>query len=140
MQGFHCLLDVSLGAVERLQREHIYPILVYIQWRSPKQVLPTIRLRYSAFSSFGVDDAPLSLELKDVSGWLGSRLGTKASKELLEKLPDTDTLMAGVNAHLCKGPPPRPTCLLHPPGPRLMYGHTVDPAMFWITTSFDDSR
>ena len=75
-KGFHCLLDVDLEAVQRLQRHQIYPILVCLEWRSPKQ-------------------------LKELSAALGDKVGTKAAKELIEGHSDIHSQMASVNAHLC---------------------------------------
>ncbi|XP_033106824.1 disks large homolog 5-like isoform X2 [Anneissia japonica] len=37
-QGCHCLVDICPSAVERLHRLHLYPIVIYIKFKSPKQI------------------------------------------------------------------------------------------------------
>jgi len=34
----HCILDVSISAVERLQRLQIYPIVLLLRFKSAKQI------------------------------------------------------------------------------------------------------
>lgn len=38
LQNSHCMLDVGLAAVQRLQRHQIYPIVLLVKFKSAKQV------------------------------------------------------------------------------------------------------
>ena len=47
LQNRHCILDVGISAVERLQRLQIYPIVLLIRFRSSKQIKEIKDSRYS---------------------------------------------------------------------------------------------
>ncbi|KAG1674896.1 Disks large 5 [Nymphon striatum] len=42
-RNFHCIMDVSLAAVERLHKCYIYPIVIFIKFKSCKQIRQNIR-------------------------------------------------------------------------------------------------
>lgn len=37
-QNRHCLLDIAPHAIERLHHMHIYPIVIFIHYKSAKQI------------------------------------------------------------------------------------------------------
>lgn len=47
MQNHHCILDVCISAVERLQRLQIYPIVLLLRFKSAKQIKEIKDSRYS---------------------------------------------------------------------------------------------
>lgn len=60
-QNRHCILEVCISAVERLQRLQIYPIVLLLRFKSAKQIK----------------------EIKD-SRYSNDRISAKAAKELYE--------------------------------------------------------
>lgn len=60
-QNCHCVLDVGLTSVERLHRHQVYPIVLLIKFKSPKQI------REVKDSRFPLD-----------------KVGAKAAKEMYE--------------------------------------------------------
>lgn len=46
-QNHHCILDVCISAVERLQRLQIYPIVLLLRFKSAKQIKEIKDSRYS---------------------------------------------------------------------------------------------
>lgn len=38
LQNWHCLLDVAPHAIERLHHMHIYPIVIFIHYKSAKHI------------------------------------------------------------------------------------------------------
>lgn len=46
-QQCHCILNVSMAAVERLQRAQIYPIVLLLRFKSAKQIKEIKDSRYS---------------------------------------------------------------------------------------------
>lgn len=45
-QNRHCLLDVSISAIERLKRIQIYPIVLLLRFKSAKQIKEIKDSRY----------------------------------------------------------------------------------------------
>ncbi len=58
-QKLYCILDVSTSGIERLQRAQMYPIVLLVKFKSPKQIR----------------------EIKDLRG---DKITAKAAKELYE--------------------------------------------------------
>jgi len=38
LQKLYCILDVSTSGIERLQRAQLYPIVLLVKFKSPKQI------------------------------------------------------------------------------------------------------
>lgn len=47
LQQCHCILNVGMAAVERLQRAQIYPIVLLLRFKSAKQIKEIKDSRYS---------------------------------------------------------------------------------------------
>lgn len=83
----HCILDVCISAVERLQRNQIYPIVLLLRFKSAKQIKEIKDSRYSA-----------------------DKISAKAAKEMYEHALKLESdyrqyisvVISGVNiAHMC---------------------------------------
>lgn len=48
LQQHHCILDICISAVERLQRNQIYPIVLLLRFKSSKQIKEIKDSRYSS--------------------------------------------------------------------------------------------
>ena len=61
-QNQHCIIKVSLEAVERLHANEVYPIVLFIKFKSAKQIKEVKESRYNATDKMSQKDAKTIFE------------------------------------------------------------------------------